>query len=78
MKNKCFSEGSSQKVEHSRAKLKSPAVTVGPAECVFCREEERDLAKMSKKTKTISEITHSRGIPHKFSESECAACRIFN
>ena len=51
MKNKCFSEGSSQKVEHSRAKLKSPAVTVGPAECVFCREEERDLAKMSKKQK---------------------------
>ena len=63
MKNKCFSEGSSQKVEHSRAKLKSPAVTVGPAEYVFCREEERDLAKMSKKQKQ-SQRLHIAGEYH--------------
>ena len=57
MKNKCFSEGGSQKVEHSRAKLKSSAVTVDPAECVFCREKERDLAKMSKKQNNLRDYT---------------------
>ena len=57
MKNKCFSEGGSQKVEHSRAKLKSSAVTVDPTECVFCREKERDLAKMSKKQNNLRDYT---------------------
>ena len=70
MKNKRSSEGGFQKVEHSRAKCKSSTETVAPVEYVFCGEKERNLSKMSKKkTETVPEITRSRRIPHKFSES---------
>ena len=73
MKNKRSSEGGSQKVERSRAKRKSSTETVAPVECVYCGQKEKDLSKMSKKTskktETVSEITQSRGIPYKFSES---------
>ena len=51
MKNKRSSEGNSQKVEGSRVKLKKSTETVAPVECVFCGEKERDLSKMSKKTR---------------------------
>ena len=51
MKNKRSSEGNSQKVERSRVKLKKSTETVAPVECVFCGEKERDLSKMSKKTR---------------------------
>ena len=43
MKNKCSSEGGSQKVQQSRAKRKSSTETVAPVECIFCGEKERDL-----------------------------------
>ena len=69
MKNKRSREGGSQNVERSRAKRKSSIETVALVEWVFCGEKESDLSKMSRKTETVSEITHSRGIPHKFSES---------
>ena len=74
MKNKRSSERGSQNVERSRAKRKSSTETVAPVECVYCGEKEKDLSKMSKKknsekTETVSEITRSRGIPYKFSES---------
>ena len=68
MKNKRSSEGGSQKVEHSRAKRKSSTETVAPAERVFCGEKDRDLSKCQKKPETVSKITLSRGIPHKFSD----------
>ena len=68
MKNKLSSEGGSQKVERSRAERKSSTETVASVQCIFCGEKVRDLSKISKKTETVSEITRSRGIPHKFSE----------
>ena len=69
MKNNGSSEGGSQKVEHSRAKRKSSTETVAPVDCVFCREKEKGMSKMSTKTETVSEITSSRRAPHKISES---------
>ena len=73
MKNKRSSERGSQNVERSRAKRKSSTETVAPVECVYCGQKEKDLSKMSKKTskktETVSEITQSRGIAYKFSES---------
>ena len=69
MKNKRSSEGGSQKIERSRAKRKSSTETVAPVECVFCGEKEKYLSKMWKEQKQVSEITRSKGIPHKFSES---------
>ena len=71
MKNKRSSEDGSQKVEHIRAKHKSPTETVAPAECVFCGEEEVFV----KKAKTVSEIARSRVMSHRFSY---ATCRVFN
>ena len=69
MKNKCSSEGGSQKVEHSRAKRKASTEMVAPVEYFFCRRKEKDLSKMSEKTETVSQIRHSKRIPWRFSES---------
>ena len=71
MKNKGSSEDGSQKVEHIRAKHKSPTETVAPVQCVFCGEKEIFV----KKAETVSEITRSRVMSHRFSY---ATCRVFN
>ena len=63
MKNKRSSVDGSQKVEDIRAKHKSPTETVAPVECVFCGEKEVFV----KKAETVSEITRSRVMSHRFS-----------
>ena len=68
MKNKRFSEGVSQKVEHSRAKRKSSTETLAPVDCIFCCGKKR-ICKKCQKSRTVPQITRSRRIPHKFSES---------
>ena len=79
MKNKHSSEGGFQNVERSRAKRKSSTETVAPVEYIFCQEKERDLSKIYKKEKKKqSQKLHAAGEYHTFSESECAACRVFN
>ena len=60
MKNKRSSERGFQKVERSRAQLKSSTETVAPVECVFCGEKEKDLSKMPKKQKQSQKL-HAAG-----------------
>ena len=64
MKNKRSSAEGSLKIEHSRAKCKSATETAAPRN-VFCGEKEI----CQKFQKTAPEITYSKGIPHRFSES---------
>ena len=71
MKNKPSSKEGSLKVEHSRAKRKSVTETVAPRN-VFSVERKKGISQ--KCQRTVSEITYSRGIPNKFSESKCAVC----
>ena len=71
MKNKRSNEDGSQKVEHIRAKHKSPTETVAPVQCVFCGEKEVFV----KKDETASEITRSRVMSHRFSYATFA---VFN
>ena len=56
LQKKRSSEGGSRKVENSRAKRKPSTETVAPVGCVFCREKERDLSKMSKKQKQSQKL----------------------
>ena len=79
MKNKRSSEGNSQKVEGSRVKLKKSTETVAPVECVFCGEKERDLSKMSKKTRnSLRNYMQQRNTIQRFRVLMCSmswACR---
>ena len=63
MKNKRSNEDGPQKVEHIRAKHKSPTETVAPVQCVFCGEKEVFV----KKDETASEITRSSVMSRRFS-----------
>ena len=66
MKNKRSSKEGSLEVEHSRAKCKSATETAAPRNAFFVVERNRFVKNVKR---TASEITYSKGIPQKFSES---------